>query len=97
MWCAAMPISILIHFYFLFLQKMKTGLMILLLIHLASVTLATVVPAAVDAQVTAVADKKDVIITSTESVESAESIESLGDNDPKLTSGTPADSADSFS
>jgi hypothetical protein len=71
---------------------MKTGLMVLQLIHLVSVTLAAVVPAAVDAQVTAdVADKKDnVIITLTESVESAESIESLGSNDPKLTSGTPA-------
>jgi hypothetical protein len=58
----------------------------------ASTLAAAVVPAAVDAQVTAdVADKKDnVIITSTESVESAEAIESLGSNDPKLTSGTPA-------
>jgi hypothetical protein len=80
-------------FIFYFCRKMKTGLMILLLIHLVSVTLAAVVPAAVNAQVTdaVTADKKDnVIITSTESVESAESIESLGSNDPKLTSGTPA-------
>jgi hypothetical protein len=60
---------------------MKTEL-ILLLIHLVSLTLAAVVPAA-DNEVTAV------VITSTEPVESAESIESLGSNDPKVISGTP--------
>ncbi|EFX88708.1 hypothetical protein DAPPUDRAFT_311023 [Daphnia pulex] len=60
---------------------MKTEL-ILLLIHLVSLTLAAVVPAA-DNEVTAV------VITSTESVESAESIESIGSNDPKVISGTP--------
>jgi hypothetical protein len=63
-------------FLIFFLQTMKMELVVGLLIYLVTVTLANVVPA-VDQKVTVGA-------VAIELVESAESIESLGNNDPKV-------------